>query len=71
MIKLRKGFISSYDKNERTARVCFPDNDNMVSDNIPIVEGCTLPLKVDEFVICLYDTANDGYILGRLHERVS
>lgn len=66
MLEIRKGFISSYDNETRTARVCFPDNDNVVSDNLPIIESCSIPFEVDEFVICIYDAANDGYILGRL-----
>lgn len=71
MLRIRKGFVSSYDETKYTARICFPDDNNVVSDNLSILEGCTLPLRVDEFVMCVYDAADDGYILGRLHKKVT
>lgn len=65
---LRTGRISSYDKENLLARVYFEDLE-IVSDSLPILESCTLPLEIDEYVICIYTEANDGIVLGRLHER--
>lgn len=65
---LRTGRISSYDKENLFARVYFEDLE-IVSDNLPIMESCALPLEIDEYVICIYTEASDGIVLGRLHER--
>lgn len=65
---LRTGRISSYDKENLLARVYFEDLE-IVSDSLPILESCTLPLEIDEYVICIYTEAKDGIVLGRLHEK--
>lgn len=65
---IRTGKISSYNNDNYTARVYFADLD-MVSGELPILESCTLPLYVDEYVVCIYTEAKAGIILGRLHEK--
>ncbi|MDO4301788.1 MAG: hypothetical protein Q4D26_10405 [Clostridia bacterium] len=66
MIKIGK--ISSYDKENLTARVYYEESGN-VSGLLQILESCRLPLKIDEYVICAYSKQGDGFILGRLYEQ--
>lgn len=66
MIKIGK--VSSYDKEKRLARIYFPSTD-IVSAELPILESCPLPLRIEDYVVCAYTMAGDGIILGRLYEK--
>lgn len=67
---VRIGIVSSVDSGQKTARVFFPDMDNMVSDWIHVLQhpGTTkssMP-KVNDSVLVLYGYGidTDGFILG-------
>lgn len=66
MIKIGK--VSSYDKKNLTARVFYEDESN-VSGQLQILESCSLPLEIDEYVVCAYSKYGYGFVLGRWHEK--
>lgn len=73
---VRVGRISSINTSKMTARVIFPDMDDDVSDDLPILNTGSQTAKVywmpdiDEQVLCLMipnvsgKGSNDGFILG-------
>ena len=65
---IKTGMVSSYDKEKRLARIYFADTET-VSAELPILESCPLPLRVDDYVVCAYTMAGDGIILGRLYDK--
>lgn len=70
---VRIGKISSVDEKRGTARVLFPDRQNSVSGDLPIVVPFTLSGKVyyvpeiNERVVCIYDENGMGFILGSFY----
>lgn len=71
---IRFGIISSVDPEKCTARVTFPDRDNLVSAELPILQAVGLKNKsyllpdVNESVVCLMmpndPLSRGGFILG-------
>lgn len=64
---VRIGTVSSVDMSSRTARVVFPDKNDMVSGSLKIVkqEEIWLP-AVGQAVLCLYlpNGESDGFVIG-------
>lgn len=75
---LRKGIVSSVDREKCTARVFFPDWDEKVSFDLPVMQKNTLNTKhywmpdVDEQVICGFfaNGMEEGVILGSIYSDV-
>ncbi|MEC2131630.1 phage baseplate assembly protein V [Brevibacillus centrosporus] len=75
---LRVGLVSSVNKANCTVRVVFPDRDDSVSYELPVIVAHTLKTKhfslpdVGENVICLFqgNGAQDGYCLGAIYSDV-
>lgn len=71
---IRFGIVSSVDPKKCTARVTFPDRDNLVSAELPILQAVGLKNKsyflpdVNESVVCLMmpndPLSRGGFILG-------
>ena len=64
----RIGKISSINYAAGTARVLYPDRDNSVTDEFPMLaNGIYYPLKVDDYVYVLHQSndSSSGLILGR------
>lgn len=73
---VRVGRVSSINPNEMSARVTFPDMDDSVSDDLPIMTFGSQTAKsywmpdIDEQVLCLMlpntsgKGSNDGFIIG-------
>ena len=72
---LRKGIVSSVNRKNCTARVFFPDWDEKVSFDLPVMQKNTLNTKhywmpeVDEQVICGFfaNGTEEGVILGSIY----
>ena len=62
---IRVGIVSSYNDEKKLARIIFPDL-GITSVECQILESCTTPLKVDEYVTVIYTDSKDGYIIGRI-----
>lgn len=79
---VRVGRISSINPGEGTARVIFPDMDDNVSDDLPVLRNGSQVLKtyympdIDEQVVCLMvpnisgKGSNDGFIIGSFFNEV-
>lgn len=75
---LRKGIVSSVSRKNCTARVFFPDWDEKVSFDLPVMQKNTLNTKhywmpeVDEQVICGFfaNGTQEGVILGAIYSEV-
>lgn len=75
---LRKGIVSSVNRKNCTARVFFPDWDEKVSFDLPVMQKNTLNTKhywmpeVDEQVICGFfaNGTQEGVILGSIYSEV-
>lgn len=78
---VRIGIVSSVNGKNCTAKVTFPDKDNMVSGDLPIIqigangtEGYWVP-EVGTRVLCLFATnpsgngLNTGFILGAYYTK--
>lgn len=73
---VRVGRVSSINPEDGTARVIFPDMDDDVSDDLPVLHTGSQTLKgyympdIDEQVVCLMvpnisgKGSNDGFIIG-------
>lgn len=72
---LRKGIVSSVNREKCTVRVMFPDWDEKVSFDLPVMQKNTLNTKyywlpeVDEQVICGFfaNGAQEGVVLGAIY----
>lgn len=73
---IRFGVVSSVDASKCTARVTFADRDNLVSAELPVLQGVGLKNKsymlpdVNESVVCLMFPNSDdgsGVILGSFY----
>ena len=79
---VRVGIVSSTNPGNGTARVTFPDMDNVVSDELPVLSQGSLVRKhywipdVGEQVLCLMlpntssNGSNEGFILGAFYNAV-
>ncbi|MEK3873716.1 MULTISPECIES: hypothetical protein [unclassified Paenibacillus] len=67
---VRVGTVSTVDEEALSVRVLFEDQDDMVSDELPIVlpftEAVVVPPKVEDVVLCVFTSAGDGYCLGKI-----
>lgn len=72
---IRTGLVSSVDPATATARVVFPDYDEQVSYDLPVVmqgttgtKGYWMP-RVDEQVLCIFrpDATEQGFIVGSIY----
>ncbi|MGE7113254.1 phage baseplate assembly protein V [Lysinibacillus sp. NPDC047702] len=72
---IRKGLVSSVNRKNCTVRVYFPDWDEKVSDELPVMQKNTLNTKyywmpeVDEQVICAFfaNGTEEGVVLGAIY----
>lgn len=76
---IRVGRVSSVDTQNNTAKVYYPDRDNMISDNLHIINRASQNDKdywvpdVDEQVLCLIlpnaggNGMQEGFILGSFY----
>ncbi|WP_425622484.1 phage baseplate assembly protein V [Brevibacillus borstelensis] len=75
---LRVGVVSSVNPANATVRVFFPDRDNLVSNELPVIFPHTLKMRhyslpaVGENVVCLFqgNGIQDGYCLGAIYSEV-
>lgn len=75
---IRKGLVSSVNRKNCTVRVYFPDWDEKVSDELPVMQKNTLNTKyywmpeVDEQVICAFfaNGTEEGVVLGAIYSEV-
>jgi len=74
---IRVGKVSSVDGKTGTARVAFPDKDNMVSYDLPVIVHQTLKNKdyimpdVGEQVVCVFlpSSIQQGFIIGSIYSQ--
>lgn len=72
---IRKGIVSSVNREKCTVKVYFPDWDEKVSFDLPVVQKNTLNTKyywmpeVDEQVICAFfaNGSQEGVVLGAIY----
>ena len=73
---LRFGIVSSVDASKCTARLTFPDRDNLVSAELPILQAAGAKNKfyclpdVGDECVCLCpnnDDSNGGFIIGSFY----
>lgn len=66
---IRDGLVSTVDSQRYTVRVVFPDRDNMVSGELPLVAppGLHRLPNVGDNVLCLFlgNGISKGYCLGQ------
>lgn len=74
---VRVGTVSSVDYKAGTVRVTFPDRDNMVSDELPVLipggYGKSNPIPAaGESVVCLFlgNGLHAGYCLGTFYDEL-
>lgn len=79
---IRIGYVSSVDAGTGTARVSFPDSENIVSSPLQIVSRGTKNTKdfwlpaIDDQVLCIMmpddsgKGTTDGYIIGSLYSAI-
>lgn len=69
-MSIRVGTVSTVDTEAQSVRVLFEDQDDMVSDELPIVFPFTdeafVPPKVEDAVLCVFTATGDGYCLGKI-----
>lgn len=74
---VKVGVVSSVNPKDGTARVYFPDRDDLVSFDLQVLQRNTLKNKdyslpdVNERVVCLFmgDGTENGFILGAIYDR--
>lgn len=77
MLNLKYGYVTNIDENGRV-RVCFPDQDNFVTDFLPTIRDKSKNdkdgnfLDIDEEVATIYDDeTDDGVVLGAVNSDAS
>lgn len=71
MEMLRVGKVSSVDKRKLFVKVTYPDKDNIVSTELPVLNaGIFILPKVDDFVLVAYlpNSKGGGVCLGRISD---
>lgn len=67
MPKMHIGIVSSVDAGEHTARVFYPDAEDMVSDWLYVLQtGTNWMPGINDRVLCVTMEDADGYILGAI-----
>jgi len=63
---LRIGIISTVDQLKRTVRVTYPDKDNLVSGELPVIGPTTLNLPIvgDCVLVGYPSNGSNGFCLG-------
>lgn len=75
---IRKGLVSSVNRENCTAKVYFPDTDEKVSFDLPVMQKNTLNTKYywmpepNEQVICAFfaNGSQEGVVLGAIYSEV-
>ncbi|QWU15671.1 hypothetical protein SAMN04487895_12717 [Paenibacillus sophorae] len=63
---IRTGIVSTIDLTARTVRVTFPDRDDLVSGDLPVIgpETSELPAAGDSVLVAYIDNGYQGFCLG-------
>lgn len=71
-MRAREGIVSTVDADKKKVRVLFKDQDNMVSDELPIalpyVDAAFVPPAVEDVVLCVFTATGKGYCIGKIEE---
>jgi phage baseplate assembly protein gpV len=69
---IKVGLVNSRDTNKGTVKVLFPDKDNTVSNDLPILSCVNMP-NVGEQVLCLFlgNGLEEGFCLGSFYSQVN
>lgn len=69
-MSIKVGTVSTVDVEAQSVRVLFEDQDDMVSEELPIVlpytDAVFVPPKVEDAVLCLFTDTGDGYCVGKI-----
>lgn len=60
---IRAGIVDGVSSGNRTVRVTFPDRDDEVIEEIPLLKSVSIPL-IGESVICAFSVNGEGFCLG-------
>lgn len=70
---IRVGFVNSINAKKGTVQVLFPDKDNKVSNNLPLLSYEYHMPKVEDQVICLFlgNGLENGFCLGKFYSDIN
>lgn len=70
---IRVGLVNSSNPNKGTVKVLFPDKDNIVSNDLPMLSFISHMPSVGEQVLCLFlgNGLEEGFCLGSFYSQIN